>query len=386
MQEIIKKELCSGCHACFNICPKQCIEMISDDDGFWYPRINENECVNCNKCNEVCPVLNKSENNDVGKAYAAINQDEKIRSGSSSGGIFTLLADYIIDRNGVVFGAAFDDEFNVTHIAVDCKDDLHKLRGSKYAQSKIGDTYKQAKRFLDTGKWVLFSGTPCQISGIKSYLGKNYEKLITQDIICHGVPSPMIWQKYIKCREKISESQVKRISFRNKKQGWKTYSVSVKFANNTEYIKRHCEDSYMKAFLKNLSLRPSCYNCHSKSLERESDITLADFWGCADIVSDMDDDKGLSLVFVNSIKGKQIFEGISDKTEYREVDIHKAVQYNPSACVSVPQNKKRDKFFVEIKNSDFEKTVNKFTKNKTIKRVLSKLKRIIKRMCNYVQK
>lgn len=382
MQKIVEENFCSGCHACFNVCPNKCIEMVPDKDGFCYPCINESECIDCNKCKNACPIVNKEKISNVGKAYAAINRDERVRLESSSGGVFTLLAKTTINKGGTVFGAAFDEKFNVNHIAIDSLDEIYKLRGSKYVQSEIGESYRQAKTLLDVGKYVLFTGTPCQISGLKSYLKKDYETLITQDIICHGVPSPKVWQEYIQYRESKAKAQSKRIFFRNKKYGWKTFSVLFEYANGSKYMKNFSDDLYMKAFLQNLSLRPSCYSCHSKSLERESDITLADFWGCQNVVPDMDDDKGLSLVLVNSEKGKKIFGEISDKMEYREVDIYEATRYNTSAYQSVPQNKKRNKFLATVNSKNFDQIVKKLTKRSFFKRIFSKIKRIIKRMCN----
>jgi len=278
MEKIIEKKNCSGCHACYSICPKQCIKMCEDEEGFWYPQIDKEQCVNCGACKKVCPVLKEYQPNPRGKAYACINKDEGIRMKSSSGGIFTLLASAVIEQGGVVFGVAFDSDFSAFHTYVEDKTELEKLRGSKYVQSRIFDTYKKVKEYLDLKRIVLFSGTPCQIGGLKTYLGKEYDNLIMQDIICHGVPSPLVWQKYITLRETKAGSKIGRTFFRHKKYGWKTYSVRFEFSNRTEYEQIFSKDLFMRAFLANLCLRPSCYNCHFKSKERESDITLADFW------------------------------------------------------------------------------------------------------------
>ena len=274
------KTKCSGCHACANACPKNCISMVSDEEGFWYPQVNKEKCIDCGLCEKVCPIIHKWQSDDslTTTAMAAINLNEEIRLKSSSGGIFTLIAEKIIDQGGVVFGAAFSDDFkSVQHICVDNIADLDKLRGSKYVQSKIGDTYKQAKEYLDSGRKVLFSGTPCQIGGLYSYLRKPYENLLTQDIICHGVPSPMVWEKYVEEHERKISSKANKVTFRNKKNGWKAYSVFIGFENRKQYLKEHSADMYIKAFLSDICLRPSCFDCQFKGIKRHADITLTDF-------------------------------------------------------------------------------------------------------------
>lgn len=366
------KEICSGCHACYNACPIGCISMICDEEGFLQPHINNDTCVNCGKCKYVCPVLKDYKGNTKGRAFACINKNEEVRMSSSSGGIFTLIAEYVLDMGGVVFGAAFDNNLDVRHIEVKSKAELSRLRGSKYLQSVIGNSFRIAKKFLDEGKYVLFTGTPCQISGFKSYLGKDYDNLILQDIVCHGVPSSMVWRKYLDYRKsKINEKMngEKMPNFRNKISGWYKYCVSIYFENNKEYVEDHSFDIYMKAFLNDLCLRRSCYACHFKSLERESDITLADFWGVNNILPDMYDDRGTSLVLINSEKGMNILKKISCHMKYKEVDIDEAIKYNPSAVRSCSIPRKRGKFMNNIRTKNFEKTVNKYAKESVILKI-----------------
>ena len=335
MLEIDNKSLCSGCHACANACPQNCIQMISYEEGFWYPQVDKDNCIECGLCEKVCPILHKwqSDENRLTTAMAAINLNEEIRLKSSSGGIFTLIAEEIINQGGVVFGAAFANDFrSVHHIFVDNTKDLEKLRGSKYVQSKIGDTYKQAKDFLDGGRMVLFTGTPCQIGGLYSYLRKPYENLFTQDIICHGVPSPMVWKKYVDEREKKAASTTQRMFFRHKKYGWKTFAVLFEFLNSTVYMKNLHDDSFMRAFLSNLCLRPSCYNCSFKSIKRQADITLADFWGVQNELPEMDDDKGTSLVLVHSVKGEKQLAALAGIAKTQICDFS-VIEKNNSAAV-----------------------------------------------------
>lgn len=385
MQKLADRNICSGCHACFNICPKHCITMEADDEGFLYPHIQEQNCINCGRCNAVCPVLKEYRGQKKGRAFACINNDETIRLNSSSGGIFTMIAEYVIDKGGIVFGASFDDKLNVHHTAVDSKSDLYKLRGAKYLQSSINDTYNEAEQYLKQGKIVLFSGTPCQISGLRSYLNNDYDNLIMQDIICHGVPSPMVWRKFLEYQKNINNCDIDRKtmpSFRLKDRGWKRYSLSFKFINGKEYRETIDKNLYMQAFLGNVCLRQACYDCHSKSLERESDITLGDFWGVEKVVPGMYDNKGTSLVFVNSQKGFRVFNEISKNMKCKEVDIDEAAKYNSSSFKSCSKPKNRYLFMKNVSAHNFDKCVSKYTKDSLKKRTVKKIKILIKGCVN----
>lgn len=380
MIEITDKTKCMGCHACYNRCPVQAIEMVEDEKGFKYPQVNKEKCINCGLCEKVCPILNqvKVENKPV--AYAVKNLEEEIRKQSSSGGMFTLLAESILNDGGVVFGVAFNEKLELKHTYVEKFEDLQIFRGSKYLQSIVGKTYSKVKNFLIEGRKVMYTGTPCQIEGLKSYLGKEYENLFTQDIICHGVPSPKVHERYLKyLRDKYKTKNIKNIIHRTKINGWKNWCVNIKF-DNSEYIKAHEQDPYMQAFLRNTSLRESCYKCQFKKKNRASDITLADFWGIENVAPEMDDDKGTSLVIVNSEKGKQIFEQIKDKIIYKQVDFEEAIRYNPSMTKSVKPDYNRKKFFENLDKMPFDKLVKKYTYTPSIiKRIYWKVKRIAKR-------
>lgn len=383
MVEIKDKQMCSGCHACMAVCPKRCITMRRDEEGFLYPEVNKEQCISCGLCEKVCQALNPMKSKSLPTAYAAYNKNEEQRMRSSSGGVFTLIAEYIIDKGGAVFGAAFDEDFNVHHICVTKKEDLRFIRGSKYLQSTVGSAYIDAKRLLDAGKYVLFTGTPCQTDGLLHFLRKQYDKLFTQDIICHGVPSPMVWQEYLRYQTSAFGGDLDRKSlptFRRKDEGWKRYSVSLRFARDTEYRNTLDKDLFMKAFLNNLCLRPSCYSCHSKTLNRNSDITLADFWGIDGIMPEMDDDKGTSLVFVNSAKGRKLFDALRDKMKCREVDIRDAVKCNQSAHTSVAMPKKRERFMRFVGKRDFGEITEKYAKAAFHVRLAVKMKQICKAM------
>ncbi len=378
---IVKISQCTGCYVCVVACPKKCVEMVTDEEGFWYPRVKEGDCTDCGLCKKACSLINQNtlnQNMEI-RAYAAINNDKDIRLVSSSGGIFSILAAYVLGQGGVVFGASFDEEFNVIHKYIEDIEDLQDLRGSKYVQSKIGESYKVAEAFLKSGRLVLFSGTPCQIEGLLAYLKQPYANLITQDLICHGVPSPQVWRDYLEWRSAlVNGARPQKIAFRAKDEGWRRFSVFFLFENNTEYRATLDKDPMMQVFLKNLCLRPSCYDCHFKTKGRRSDITLADFWGIKNVEPEMDDDKGTSLVIIQSKKGEELFKQIEEKIIAVEVDVDKAVFYNSAMIQSAKRNPKREKFLREAK-SDFLNVAQKYVKPNGTRSLLGKAKRKIKR-------
>lgn len=380
-----KKIPCSGCGACNLSCPVKCIKMEADVEGFLYPYLNTSSCIHCGICTSICPILTSNEQCNTMQlplTYACINKNIEIREKSSSGGIFTILAEKIIDMNGVVFGAKFSEDFLVVHDYSENREGIAAFRGSKYTQSNIADSFVKVKFFLDLGRMVLFSGTPCQIGGLKSFLIKEYENLFCIDIICHGVPSPKVWQKYIAYREKIAGSKTQRISFRRKDCGWKLYSISFNFVNETEYIANLQKDLYMQFFLTNLSIRPSCYNCSFKQLKRQADITLADFWGVENVCPEMFDDKGTSLVMLQSAKGFQFFNDVSYRLWFTEVVLHEAIRFNSSAIESVKKPKKRASFFDDINNNniDLKHIGNKYLIHSYYRKFLGLSKRLINRV------
>ena len=379
MIDIKEKNKCCGCYACFNKCPTNAIEMKKDEKGFSYPIVNKEKCVNCGLCEKACPILKKEkEKKNDKKAYACINKNDNIRNQSSSGGIFTLLAEEIIKKGGVVFGATFNEKFEVMHDCAEGIEDLVKFRGSKYVQSSINSTYQKAKEFLESDKYVLFTGTPCQIEGLKSYLDKEYDKLYTQDIICHGVPSATVWNKYLEYREKRKNSKIKKVEFRNKEKGWHLYNLRISYENDEVYERNQRDDIFMKAFLRNTILRDSCYQCYFKKINRMSDITLADFWGIEKVLPEMDDNKGVSLVITNTKKGEELLEKITSNIISKEIKLEDAIKFNKSFTESAPMDKNREKFFENLDKIDFEKLVKKYTNKPNILiRVVRKMKSLI---------
>lgn len=383
MINIDDKTKCCGCYACFNICPKQAIEMKEDEKGFKYPTIHKEKCINCGLCEKVCPITNKTKTENMPKAYACYNKNEKIRLESSSGGIFTLIAEYILDNNGIIYGAAFNDNWDVEHIRIDNKDDLSKLRTSKYVQSNINNTYKLAKKDLDDGRKVLFTGTPCQVNGLYSFLNKEYSNLYTQDIICHGVPSPKVWKKYLDFRKKKDSASPMRINFRQKDEGWNLFALLLQY-NNNAYKTNHNDDLFMQAFLRDACLRDSCYDCSFKEKNRKTDITLADFWGINNVVPEINDDKGTSLVIVNTEKGQDLINNIKDNMVYKEVDFEQSIQYNKAMYQSATKPQLREEFFDNLDKLEFDELVEKYTlkpnRPNIFRRILRKAKKIIKKI------
>ncbi len=370
---------CCGCSACVQACPKQCITMLPDSEGFLYPQIDYNQCINCCRCESACPIINIQEENQPIATFAAKNKNEGIRFKSSSGGIFTLIAENTITNGGIVFGAKFNEKWEVVHDYTETIDGISAFRGSKYVQSQIGGNYKKAKKFLEEGREVLFSGTPCQIAGLHRFLNKKYDNLLTIDIICHGVPSPMIWQKYI--HQYQQQNPIANISFRDKTNGWKNYEFLLcndnDNDNETVFREKRHQNIYMNLFLSDLCLRPSCQQCPGKSGRSHSDITIADFWGVEQLYPEFDDDKGTNLVLVNSGKGDNLFKSLN--CNKIQVNFSTAIKYNPSYYKSVSEPKYRTYFFKNFHNKGFAiyDIIQRKQRPSLMRRIASRIKHII---------
>lgn len=365
MNIALTKKDCCGCYGCALSCPKQCITMMRDAEGFWYPKIDEARCVKCGLCEKVCPVLNAvpTDENVRPAAYAAVNQQETVRLQSSSGGVFSALAQQVLEDGGVVFGAAWSEGFReVRHIAVEDAAQLQLLRGSKYVQSTMGDCYAQAKTALQEGRKVLFSGTPCQAEGLHTFLGKEYDNLLIVDIVCHGVPSPAVWQRYLKECEQTAGAPAQSVQFRSKDTGWQSYKVRIDFENGTSQALPGSADPFMNAFIRNACLRQSCHDCRFKKLNRVSDVTLADFWGIEDICPEMDDNKGTSLVLVHSEKGQRALDALDMRR--KQVDVQAAVKQNPCAVKPSPVHPNREAFLSALDTMAFAEAVKTYLPKK----------------------
>lgn len=355
--EILEKHQCTGCGACYNKCPVDAISMEWDDEGFLYPVIKEESCIGCGQCQMACPELNEEYRSrlihEEGACYAMMADDE-IRMVSSSGGMFTLLAEKVLEQGGIVCGAVYTEDYMyVKHIIIDSKEDLKKLRGSKYVQSDTGDTYKEAKRHLQNGKYVLFTGCPCQIAGMKTYLGKEYKTLITADIICHGVPSPAIYKKYL--NEKSGGRKLAKVDFRDKSYwGWGT-ATSLFFEDGSAYRGDCYSDEYWIGFLGGMETRQCCGNCRYANVNRVGDFTLGDFWGVSELDAELSDGKGTSLVMVNSEKARSLIVELETYCKLiRKMDLESVLELakkrNGQLLKPTQSHWARNRFFEMVEN------------------------------------
>lgn len=316
--------------------------------------------------------------------YACYNKNKNIRLSSSSGAVFSSLAEYVFEQQGVIYGVSMtEDCYSAEFIRVIDNEGLIKLRGSKYLQAKVGNTYKHVRNDLIAGKLVLFTGTGCQINGLKGFLGKEYNNLICVDVICHGAPSPALWEKYARHQEKLNGGKLKNINFRCKDVNWSDFGMKEtldKIPSGEEkrlYISKD-QDCYMQMFLKDYCLRPSCYQCISKSVKL-SDLTIADFWGINDVAPEMNDGWGTSLVLVRTKKGKDILENVSNNLIMKAVSYEEGVRNNPAEYISCYKPTQRDTFFEDMHNMSFEELEKKYTVPIKVT-VLGKIKRKIKRI------
>lgn len=343
-----RKSDCCGCTACKLACPVQCIRMEPDTEGFSYPVISAEDCIHCGKCEMVCPILNPLTPQGRTQTFVGYAKEDAVRRNSSSGGIFTLAAAYVLRRGGVVFGAAFDEHFGVRHICVESEAELHRLRGSKYVQSNLDDTFAQVKKCLSDDRWVLFTGTACQIAGLKKYLGKEQEKLLTIDVLCHGVPSPKIWKQYLQEQQKAFGAEITSVHLRDKALGWKLFSVRMQFENGREYAVPFPEDPFMKLFLANIDLRPSCHDCRFKGFPRVSDITIGDCWGIDNQMPEMDDDRGTSVIIVHTRKGEELLGAIQSELVLKEAAMDRVLPRTADSRKSVEIHPNRKKFWAAV--------------------------------------
>ena len=353
MIKITNKVDCCGCSACAMRCPRHCISMQHDSEGFLYPTVNEADCIDCGLCEKVCHELHPYDERKPLNVYAAINKDEVVRINSSSGGIFYLLAEKTISEGGVVFGARFDEDWQVVIDYAETMEDVKPFMGSKYVQARTATAYKDAENFLKQGRKVLFSGSPCQIAGLHHYLRKDYNHLTTVDFVCHGVPSPKVWQRYLDEVVTSGKNAINDVRFRNKGNGWKKFNFVLSY-NQAEQTYSLCswhrQNHYMRAFLSDMILRPSCHECRAKQGRSHSDITIADFWGINREIPEMDDDKGTGLVLVNTEKGWQAIDW--NRVECRESSIEIASRYNAGLSSLTKPHPNRTTFFAKLDTSD----------------------------------
>lgn len=383
---VITEEICTGCHSCYSICPKHAIEMKSDDKGFLRPVINYELCVGCKLCQKSCPLNNISSKCDrEPAAYAAFSLNENNHRNSSSGGLFSLFASEILKEGGSVYGAAFNNDFRVVHMRI--TNDVQPLKSSKYVQSVIGDMFICVEQDIRKGLKVLFSGTPCQIGGLYSYLQQksiDTTNLLTIDLICHGVPSPLLWEKHLK---NISNNRKPVfVSFRDKRISWGGFNLTCRFDNGTEFSKNAGQDPYMQGFYANMTLRESCYSCKFKSVTRMADITLADYWGVEKYTPSMVDRNGTSAVIIHSPKGQLYFEAIKKQIKWENVPFSSILSGNKTMVQSVLPHPRKNVFWqlaIQQQFDGFENIIVQLLKPTLMERVnlvIVKIKRIGKKI------
>lgn len=410
MIHITDKKNCCGCSACVQRCPKQCIRLEEDTEGFLYPQVDEETCIKCGLCEKVCPILNQADKLSVLEVLAVKNPDDEERMNSSSGGVFLPLAREVINQGGVVFGAVYDESWEVHHVYAEKIEDVYPMMGSKYLQSKIGNSFKDAERFLKQGREVLFVGSPCQIAGLRTYLrSKQYPNLLAVDFLCHGVPSPGVWRRYLaetyggydaKEQSRLqatagknsvllsslnATSPIGDIKFRDKREsGWKKFrfvvrqkSASKADQNTVLSSDIHYMNPFMQGFLSDIYLRPSCYACKCKNGVNHSDMTIADFWGINQSAPEFDDDKGVGLVLLNTEKGEEYFSRLP--MDMMPSNLEKAHYYNGGFNEHTKAHPKRDQFFFLIENGKSIKAAVDICLRLPFKqRVVRLVKRIVK--------
>lgn len=372
MIKIENKKNCCGCTACMQACINGCISMEHDDEGFVYPVVNEHSCVECGLCDRVCPVKNHKEfetNNQGFIARSMLNN----RINSSSGGVFYLLAQTILQEGGVVCGAVYNEKNLVNHVIIDNVKSIAPLLGSKYIQSDLDGIFVKIKEYLKNGRKVLFSGTACQVAGLKGFLIKEYDNLFTIDVLCHGVPSPGVWLKYVQYIENKEKKILEHVNFRDKTTGWHDYSILHKFDDGDYFREYASENSFMKLFLSDYILRPSCYDCKFKNISRISDITIGDAWGIEKWKPELDDNNGTSVIIVHSKKGKEFLEMSRTNLEIIPCKIDKMLPPDAASRKSPFMPRGRALFFHRFKKKRSYQNMVAATKPTFINKVLRRI-------------
>lgn len=355
MIEITKKQDCCGCTACAAVCPKNCIEMKEDQEGFLYPVVKKENCIGCKACERVCPIRNPKKEVPFQQAgYIVQNKNAAVLRESTSGGAFTAIAEYVLSRGGVVFGVELTEDLTARHISVESEQELSRFRNSKYLQSVVGiHTFSRVRQLLENGRMVCFSGTPCQIEGLKNYLGKDYANLLTVDVVCRAVPSPLIFRKYLEYQEKTMAEKIQTVRFRDKHYGYKYSTMNVVTdRNHGNYHKGIDSDPWLRAYFSDICDRPSCYECHFRKQYRESDFTIWDCFHVGRFSRELDNDKGATRVLVHTDKGQQVFEEIKSGLSYVEASPDALTDGAREIRSSVSPNGKREAFFQDAVRMD----------------------------------
>ena len=363
---------CTLCGGCINACPTDAIRLKKQYLDFCYPDIDANLCINCNKCELSCPILGEKSKPENGFpiAFAAQSKNDEVRIRSSSGGAFYEFADKMLKDGGYVCGAVFDEEFHVKHIVSNSKNDVYRMMGSKYAQSDMGYCYREIKDVLEKGHKVLFSGCPCQVAGMRTFLGKEYRNLLLVELICHGIPSDQMLQAYIRMQEKKYGAKLKRMEFRNKTKGWHNSAVRMEFENGKIYAEPMTIDAFMQGYFRGVSLKESCFSCQFRNFASGSDLTIGDFWGAEIEMSHIDDNKGLSVVISNSQKGTVFLE--KTMTSCVPVKMDNILKYNQALVRPFSIGEQRTVFYKYATEKGAEKAIEQFFYEKLLQKIKRK--------------
>lgn len=376
MIKIDDKSQCCGCWACYNACPKHCIEMVEDEEGFSYPLVDTDRCIDCGLCEKICPLKQSQMDDTLPESFVVQHKDVEVLRNSTSGGFFTAISKWAIAQGGVVFGAAFDDDMELRHSCAETLEECRKFRGSKYVQSLIGDCYAQAKKYLSQGRFVVFCGTPCQISGLYHFLrGRKYENLITVDLVCRGTPSPLLLRKFLAHQATLIGDIPVDYRSRDKHYGYSYSTSSIWFKNGGKiYHKGKDSDLMLRLYFKDICSRPSCYRCHFKTIGRVSDITIFDCWDAKSISSSFSN-KGATNVFIHSIHGMEIFNQIKEDFIYSKSNIDSVIKRDGVMIKNfVNSNPKRKEFFKDLQVMSISEIENKYLNNSLLKRMVSFIK------------
>lgn len=376
MIDIKDKSQCCGCWACSNACPKHCIEMIEDEEGFRYPHVDKDKCIDCGLCEKVCPLQKPKMDETLPESFVVQQKDSDVLRTSTSGGFFTAISKWAIEQGGVVFGAAFGEDMELRHTYAETLEDCKKFRGSKYVQSLIGDCYSKVKDFLAQGRVVVFSGTPCQISGLYNFLrGRKYDSLVTVDLVCHGTPSPLLLRKYLAYHSSLVGSKVVDYRSRDKYYGYNYSTASIWFNDKTkEYHKGMEMDMMLRLYFKNICSRPSCYQCHFKTINRVSDITIFDCWDAPSVSSDFSS-KGATNVFVHTCFGHKIFDLIKENFVWHKSEINSIIKRDGVMIKNVvPENPRRREFFDDLNSKPLQDVENKYLDTSLKRQIVARIK------------
>lgn len=389
MINIQDKHNCCGCKACIQRCPKTCISLVTDECGFYYPKVDLDACIHCGLCEAVCPIIHQDSPRLPIKQYWGINKDEALRM-SSSGGIFIALATRIINQGGYVIGAVFNNQWLALHQTASSLAEISIFKGSKYLQSDIGRTFLETEKLLKAGTPVLFSGTPCQISGLKRFLRKSYDNLLCVDIVCHGIPSPKVWVEYLKSLvgEEAYPGGIDYITFKDKSDSWSKYALNIRYRNtsgeNLSFIQSTKENPYTVCFLRNYTIRPSCFKCPAKAGKSGSDITLGDFWGVNSFYPELNDEKGASVILCYTEKGYETLKSLD--LSLKEVTYNEATIYNPATTTSPKETPEIAQFWREYTSSNEKIMVLKKYSAPYSPSFSSRFKSLIKRVLKHLSK